>query len=547
MRISHAKSLFPLLFVYLVSSCGEPLSPADSLSTLTNQENTFTPAATKIDSKITASSTSAPTSTKTATLTATSSFTPTHSVTPTPLPPLLPAALYFIYPDAAAVDQIWRLEIDGKTRVQISREPLGITGLDINPIDGRIAYIANNSLFLAEADGENPQMIFEGPRQPDDWQLEDSWLWTQAISQPRWSPDGARIAISQNGILIIDTQSGETTKLIDNHIPPPEEIAQIMIYEPGPWSPNGEKILSKLRYYEGNSWVALPTSGEPGGNAFAWGAYNVTWNQDSQHAFVSVPGFWAYSRPGLWISETNSAEEQHLSGEIDPELAIGWPIQSPSGSLLFFMGGGHGYAQDGRPLPLMMYAASENSLLNARALRNERHIIRDVLWSPDASFAIIFEQSGQLTLLPADQRPSIPLVDLGNQKARDFRWGLPVAGNWQLPKNPALAIKPTPLADCPGIPASRLVVGDQARVTYTDGRRLRVRSSAEIVEDNIVRELIEGTRFVITAGPACVTISDGGQSYAFWEIFIPDYGLTAWAAEGAIEGGQEVYYIERWP
>lgn len=554
MSQSSFRILFIVVFAILITSCGEPLSPADSLSTLASQEKISTPqeatatiAATEtiITPTKTLTSTSVPTSTNSVT----SYPSPTEAATlsPTPLPALLPAALYFISPDPEGIDQIWRLERDSKSLTQITRERLGVTGMDTRQIDGSLAFTSDNKLFLADHDGGNTQLLFEGPPKPDDWQLEETWLWTQAAANPRWSPDGTKIAISQNGVLIIEVETGESMKLVNNHIPPPHEIAQIMIYEPGSWSPDGEKILSKLRYYEGNSWIALPISGEPGGKTFAWGGYQVNWSQDSQHAYAAVPGVWAYSEPGLWRSDTSNAEKHHLTAELDAEFVVGWPIQVSDGRLYFFMGGGNGYAQVGRPLPLMMYASSANSLLDAQALRNERYSMKDAIWAPDAGFAIVLTQSGQLILMPNDQSPSVPLINLGHQTTREFRWGTPPAGDWELPPHPALNAEPTPIADCPETPPSELVIGDQARVTYTDGRRLRVRASAEITDSNIVRELIEGTRFVIVEGPECVTLPGPDQSYVFWQIFIPDYNITGWAAEGAIEGGQDVYYIERWP
>ena len=160
---------------------------------------------------------------------------------------------------------------------------------------------------------------------------------------------------------------------------------------------------------------------------------------------------------------------------------------------------------------------------------------------------MVYDQVGQLILVPADKRAAIALIQLEGGPARDFSWGLPGAGKWLLPPHEGFEATPVAHVDCPGTPASNLVVGDLAHVTYTDGRRLRVRSSAEITDGNILKELIEGTRLQIIGGPECVNLSEGDQTYVFWQIFIPDYGIEGWAAEGAVEGDLDVYYIARWP
>ncbi len=90
-----------------------------------------------------------------------------------------------------------------------------------------------------------------------------------------------------------------------------------------------------------------------------------------------------------------------------------------------------------------------------------------------------------------------------------------------------------PVFSCPGAIASRLEVGDEARVTYSSGQTTRLRSSPSFFGNNIIADINEGTLFDVIGGPACVTSADGETSYIFWEVSIDSLDLTGWMAEGA--------------
>lgn len=529
-----------------LTSCTFATSPADSIqSAKTSQAQAQTqPSATIV---ITTQSDFTPTQTAPATKTPTSTASPTPSPSPsptftlTPLPAVLPAPLYFLA-DRSGQDQIWRLERDGTTLTQITDEEQGIAGLHVNPIDGRLAFISENSLYISDPDGKNRELLTPGEPKPSDPQQEEHWHWAQKLSSPRWSQDGSMLAFSLNGVMVIDIETRESTQLISNHIPDPQDIVQIMLYLPRVWSADGNYILTVVRYYEGNSWVSIPVDGNLPGEAFAWGGYTPAWGQDSKTAFIGVPNYWAYSHPGLWRVEASSGTEEHISSQLDDQLVIGWPIQASEDRLLFFMGGGQGYPLDRENIPLMMYSSSAHTFADTTSIRNDRFVIRQALWSPDGAFAIIQDNPGKLILLPADTRPSLPLAQIDDH-IWDLVWGVPTNGSWELPPNAALEQIPTPIIDCPNAPFPRLAIGDMARVTYTDGRRLRVRSAPEFADDNIQRELIEGTQFHVIGGPECVLSPDNETAFVFWQIYIPDYDVEGWAAVGDLD----VYYIERWP
>jgi hypothetical protein len=87
-----------------------------------------------------------------------------------------------------------------------------------------------------------------------------------------------------------------------------------------------------------------------------------------------------------------------------------------------------------------------------------------------------------------------------------------------------------PPANCPGAPAPRLTVGNNGRVTLTDGTPLRVRNAPA---GEILTTIPEGTVFNVLAGPAC---ADG---YLWWQIQL-DGNQSGWSAEGDADG----YFME---
>lgn len=110
------------------------------------------------------------------------------------------------------------------------------------------------------------------------------------------------------------------------------------------------------------------------------------------------------------------------------------------------------------------------------------------------------------------------------------------------PDEPTPTRTTTPFS-CPGAPASRLKVGDTARVTFTDGLPLRVRETPVVNNTNIIAQIPEGTEFAITGGPECAPIPNSDGSFVFWEMRVTSSGLEGWVAEG----DSARYYIEPLP
>jgi hypothetical protein len=79
----------------------------------------------------------------------------------------------------------------------------------------------------------------------------------------------------------------------------------------------------------------------------------------------------------------------------------------------------------------------------------------------------------------------------------------------------------------------RLTVGGQARVTFTDGSNLNIRTEPA---GSLVTQIAEGSIVNVFGGPVCA------EGYLYWNVQVAD-DLSGWAAEG----GNGVYYLEPWP
>ncbi len=99
------------------------------------------------------------------------------------------------------------------------------------------------------------------------------------------------------------------------------------------------------------------------------------------------------------------------------------------------------------------------------------------------------------------------------------------------PPDVVLTLPPAAMA-CPGAPPLRLTVGQAARVTFTNGTPLRVRTTPG---GAVITQIPEGTVVQVIGGPQCQ-----GQ-YAWWQIQLDD-GTQGWSAEGDMQD----YYLEPW-
>jgi Tol biopolymer transport system component len=127
-------------------------------------------------------------------------------------------------PDGESLMFPWEdvvVPIDGSTPYHLQLADLPRDGfVTYSPDGSRVAYVTRRSLVVAEADGSNPQEVF------------DDWPW-----EPVWSSTGDRIAFTSrsNQLRVLDVATGTVTLLA--------EVDGSDILEVIDFSPEGDRIL----------------------------------------------------------------------------------------------------------------------------------------------------------------------------------------------------------------------------------------------------------------------------------------------------------------
>jgi hypothetical protein len=152
----------------------------------------------------------------------------------------------------------------------------------------------------------------------------------------------------------------------------------------------------------------------------------------------------------------------------------------------------------------------------------------------------------QPTLLP----PTIFLLPTSTMLASITVAAIPPRATNTLSPSPTQSVTQTlhsiteTVFSCRGAPPPRIHIDDLTRVTYTDGRSLRIRSSPEVLSNNIITQAPEGTvNIKIIGGPVCSELPGSSRSYIFWQVRLKDHNIEGWTAEGDAEN----YYLEIWP
>lgn len=153
---------------------------------------------------------------------------------------LLPRSLYYLGKDNQWISQIYRLERDGKTKIQLTFEPVNVTDYDVSLADGSVAYVVGNQLMLANADGSNRRFLANG-------------------GSPVFSHDGQTLAYAHEGLNLYDLSTGTSSLVIENQLEAPqlingiEQSLPIETYWPERYSTDGTKLLINLGYFENTS------------------------------------------------------------------------------------------------------------------------------------------------------------------------------------------------------------------------------------------------------------------------------------------------------
>jgi hypothetical protein len=359
----------------------------------------------------------------------------TPAPTATATPGVLPAPLYYLN---SADSQIWRIERDGVTKTQITRESTPVTGFDVSRADGALAYVVDNDLVRADANGQSRTVLAEA--EPFDPNAEGGI--NRALTNPLWSPDGAWIAYGLNGVNMIPAAGGAPSILKQsspypdlNTNPSRESLTSTRFYRPIAWSPDGSRVLAwAAMFMEGSEYVVIPVDGSPLVTLQGQSCCQAVWSADGASIYVAQDSLGMF-QPGLWRVGASTGEATPLvaapEGEIPAELAlIGFVWQAGDGQLYNFRGVQPTNVDTvGMPQLLIMTRSAADGVTGAVPLRADGHIIREALWAEDASGAVIvdattqpagqYSPAGPLLWLRADGRPAIDLTAQGSV----LRWG----------------------------------------------------------------------------------------------------------------------------
>ncbi|MGD8455023.1 MAG: DPP IV N-terminal domain-containing protein [Anaerolineales bacterium] len=352
--------------------------------------------------------------------------------TQSPLPgsDVLPFSLHFLSNMGDwETYQVWRLEKDAATQTQVTAEAVSITDFDVSPMDGRVAFIIDNQIFIVNPDGTGRALLVDGGQVDEE---DSDYHFTRRISAVRWSPDGARIAFGRNGINYLDPATGEVTLILPNDLEPREGVYPYpqALYAPHTWSPDGSRLLVEIGFYEGSTLGVMDAAS--GAVAKLEGHIACCypyWASDNRS--VLVGSHWTGVTPaGLWRYNAFTGEKLELIPNLSSDGTlnfVGWPMERSDGVLQYFFTN-TAAPPPGTP-PLTLVQSANDGVTDRVQIRQENWDPHEALWAPDGSLVVLVEpyvqqaqspQDGTIILIDAlTDEPVRPLVVNGYR----LRWG----------------------------------------------------------------------------------------------------------------------------
>ena len=352
--------------------------------------------------------------------------------TPEPVSPdeLLPHTLYYLGNDSANLSQIFRMEKDGRTTRQLTFEPSSVDSYGISTVDGSVVYVSNNQMIFIRSDGSDRRVLVDGGP------VDQNNPFLTRIDSPVFSPDGKSIAYGMGGLNFYSLESGVSNLVIENQWDDlgsgffvPREL-----YWPAKYSPDGQKLLIMLGYYEGASSAIYYPNGDglvrlknDVGAFICCGDPN--WSSDGSALYSAYPNMGMFM-PGMWKVDAASGEVTTLLPADAGDGTFNIPSDAyfaPDGMLYYFFANvvpDQGFVSRA---PVQLVRSAPDGVSNRTILRPETfERLNEALWSPDVSFVLAavaptddIHMGGRVEMVYIDGRPIMELIPFAQQ----LEWG----------------------------------------------------------------------------------------------------------------------------
>jgi Tol biopolymer transport system component len=346
-----------------------------------------------------------------------------QAITPEEPPGLLPQPLYYRAPDGGGITQVYRLDEDGVTVTQLTFEPANVDGFDVNPLDGSLAYVANNQLLRMNADGSGRQVLVDGGP------LNQNEAYLNAVSSPLWSRDGATIAFGYMGLNFYSIATGTYANVLPNYIETFDNFSVPReLFYPSQYSPDGSHLLLFVGWYEGGSLAIYTPSSSSLVRASFGGIFigTTAWVPDGSAVYVASPDLGLVSS-GIWRVNLDGSVNEIMPTQ-NPDTTFNYadaPWFAPDGQMYFFYGTTPDYPNGNVPLTLVR-SAMDGVTGRTPVLTDTFVDYTDITWAPDGSLFIVTRPpagelfgAGPATVYFVDGRPPVQILLV----AEDLHWG----------------------------------------------------------------------------------------------------------------------------
>jgi hypothetical protein len=311
---------------------------------------------------------------------------PTAEPEATPLPGVLPRPLYFISLDDG---QVWRVEPDGRSLTQITQERSEVTEFDVSADGTALAYITENLLVRADADGGNRAVLVTGAALTG---AEDDFA-VRMIVNPRWSPDGQRLAFGMGGVNVIPAAGG-VPEMIEPSDPIPQRRELARFYRPQLWSPDGRRMVVAVNFWQEGLSYAVKDLVRGQLVDIDSACCDPSWSANGRSLFMYGSSPEGYNPPGLWrVNPATGAAQTVIQGRIegDPRLRlVAFPREAADGTLHFLMAEQMPNADGIYPWPAPYQLYSMDPGLDPEPVSGTAYSASwEGAWAPDGSGLVI--------------------------------------------------------------------------------------------------------------------------------------------------------------